>query len=123
MSVALLEVRDLATHFFTRAGVVKAVDGVSFHLRRGEVLGLVGESGCGKSTLGKAIMGINRPTAGEIRFEGQQIDRLSPGARRAVRRSLQYAYQDPGASLDPRWKKDAKIEIVVKGDPAVIASG
>jgi len=77
---------------------------VSFDLMPGEVFGLVGESGCGKSTLGKTIMGINQPTAGEIRFEGQQIDRLSPAARRAVRRSLQYAYQDPGASLDPRWK-------------------
>jgi peptide/nickel transport system ATP-binding protein len=107
----LLEVRDLKKHFsvhqglFSRAsGLVYAVDGVSLHIDRGETLGLVGESGCGKSTLGKAIMGIHKPTAGEIWFEGQRIDALAPGARRAVRKSLQYAYQDPGASLDPRWK-------------------
>jgi oligopeptide/dipeptide ABC transporter ATP-binding protein len=77
---------------------------VSLDLVPGEVFGLVGESGCGKSTLGKAIMGIHKPTAGEIWFEGQRIDGLEPAARRGVRRSLQYAYQDPGASLDPRWK-------------------
>jgi oligopeptide/dipeptide ABC transporter ATP-binding protein len=110
MTDAILSVRDLQVHFAVRGafgrrvGAIKAVDGVSFDLMPGEVFGLVGESGCGKSTLGKTIMGINQPTAGEIRFEGQQIDRLSPAARRAVRRSLQYAYQDPGASLDPRWK-------------------
>ncbi len=106
----ILSVRDLKVHFTVRGpfnrriGAIKAVDGVSFDLMPGEVFGLVGESGCGKSTLGKTIMGINQPTDGEIWFEGKQIDRLSPAARRPVRRSLQYAYQDPGASLDPRWK-------------------
>ena len=110
MTSAILSVRDLQVHFTVRGpfnrriGSIRAVDGVSFDLMPGEVFGLVGESGCGKSTLGKTIMGIHQPTAGEIWFEGQQIDRLSPAARRAVRRSLQYAYQDPGASLDPRWK-------------------
>ncbi|MGE3744086.1 MAG: ABC transporter ATP-binding protein [Geminicoccaceae bacterium] len=110
MTDAILSLRDLEVHFAVRGpfgrrvGAIRAVDGVSFDLMPGEVFGLVGESGCGKSTLGKTIMGINQPTAGEIHFEGQQIDRLSPAARRAVRRSLQYAYQDPGASLDPRWK-------------------
>ena len=107
---ALLGVRDLKVHFTVRGpfnrrvGAIKAVDGVAFDLMPGEVFGLVGESGCGKSTLGKAIMGIHRPSAGEIWFEGQRIDQLSPAARRAVRSRLQYAYQDPGASLDPRWK-------------------
>jgi peptide/nickel transport system ATP-binding protein len=106
----VLSVRDLRVHFTVRGpfnrrvGAIKAVDGVSFDLIPGEVFGLVGESGCGKSTLGKTIMGIHPPTTGEIWFEGQQIDRLAPAARRAVRSSLQYAYQDPGASLDPRWK-------------------
>ncbi|MBI2742217.1 MAG: ABC transporter ATP-binding protein [Rhodospirillales bacterium] len=106
----ILSVRDLQVHFAVlgpfnrRVGSIKAVDGVSFELMPGEVFGLVGESGCGKSTLGKTIMGINQPDAGEIWFEGKQIDRLPPAARRAVRKSLQYAYQDPGASLDPRWK-------------------
>jgi oligopeptide/dipeptide ABC transporter ATP-binding protein len=110
MTSAILSVRDLQVHFAVRGpfnrrvGSIKAVDGVSFDLMPGEVLGIVGESGCGKSTLGKTIMGIHQPNAGAIWFEGQQIDRLSPAARRAVRRSLQYAYQDPGASLDPRWK-------------------
>src|SRR5258707_4954053 len=106
----ILGLADLQVHFTVRGpfnrriGAIKAVDGVSFDLMPGEVFGLVGESGCGKSTLGKAIMGIHQPNAGEIWFEGQRIDRLAPAARRAVRRSLQYAYQDPGASLDPRWK-------------------
>jgi len=110
MTSAILSVRDLQVYFAVRGafnrriGSIKAVDGVSFDLMPGEVFGLVGESGCGKSTLGKAIMGIHRPSLGEIWFEGQRIDRLPPAARRAVRRSLQYAYQDPGASLDPRWK-------------------
>src|SRR5689334_8781447 len=110
MTSAILSVRDLKVHFAVRGpfnrriGAIKAVDGVSFDLMPGEVFGLVGESGCGKSTLGKTIMGINRPSGGEIWFEGRQIDRLSAAARRPVRRSLQYAYQDPGASLDPRWK-------------------
>jgi oligopeptide/dipeptide ABC transporter ATP-binding protein len=110
MTSAILSVRDLQVHFAVRGpfgrriGSIRAVDGVTFDLMPGEVFGLVGESGCGKSTLGKAIMGINQPNAGEIRFEGQRIDDLPPAARRAVRRSLQYSYQDPGASLDPRWK-------------------
>jgi oligopeptide/dipeptide ABC transporter ATP-binding protein len=123
MTGAILNVRDLKVHFAVRGpfnrrvGAIKAVDGVSFGLMAGEVLGIVGESGCGKSTLGKTIMGIHRPDAGEIWFEGQQIDRLTPNARRAVRRSLQYAYQDPGASLDPRWKIGSSLH-----EPLVIHS-
>ncbi len=112
MSVAapLLEVADLARHFplrnafGRRTGWLRAVDGVSLDVRAGEALGLVGESGCGKSTLGKTVMGIFRPTAGEIRFLGREIGRLSARERRRVARDLQYVYQDPGASLDPRWK-------------------
>src|SRR5207247_626435 len=69
-----------------------------------ETLGLVGESGCGKSTLGKTVMGIYRPTAGDIRFAGREIGHLPARERRAVAGDLQYVYQDPGASLDPRWK-------------------
>jgi oligopeptide/dipeptide ABC transporter ATP-binding protein len=106
----LLEVVDLVRHFAVRnafgrrVGWLRAVDGVSFAVRAGETLGLVGESGCGKSTLGKTVMGIHAPTAGEIRFDGREIGRLPRRERRAVARDLQYVYQDPGASLDPRWK-------------------
>jgi oligopeptide/dipeptide ABC transporter ATP-binding protein len=81
-----------------------AVDDVSFALAPGEVLGLVGESGCGKSTLGKTIMGIHEPSAGQVRFEGQVIAGDGVARDNAMRAKVQYAYQDPGASLDPRWK-------------------
>jgi len=90
--------------FGRRVGWLRAVDGVSLQVHPGETLGLVGESGCGKSTLGKTVMGIYTPTAGEIRFAGREIGRLPRRARRAVAKHLQYVYQDPGASLDPRWK-------------------
>jgi oligopeptide/dipeptide ABC transporter ATP-binding protein len=106
----LLDVVDLSRHFVVRTafgrrtGWLRAVDGVSFSVRAGETLGLVGESGCGKSTLGKTVMGIYAPTAGEIRFLGREIGRLRGRERRKVARDLQYVYQDPGASLDPRWK-------------------
>jgi peptide/nickel transport system ATP-binding protein len=109
-SAPLLELVDVARHFPVRSafgrrvGWLRAVDGVSLQVHPGETLGLVGESGCGKSTLGKTVMGIYTPTAGEIRFAGREIGRLPRRARRAVAKNLQYVYQDPGASLDPRWK-------------------
>ncbi len=87
-----------------RTGWLKAVDDISFSVRRGEILGVVGESGCGKSTLGKTLMGIHRPSAGHIMFEGAEIGAEGQAQDRALRRHLQYSYQDPGASLDPRWK-------------------
>ena len=77
---------------------------MSLSVRKGEILGIVGESGCGKSTLGKTIMGIHPATDGKIVFEGNDITSLRPDKSRALRRRLQYSYQDPGASLDPRWK-------------------
>jgi oligopeptide/dipeptide ABC transporter ATP-binding protein len=110
VSAPLLELVDLTRHFVVRnafgrrVGWLRAVDGVSLRVEAGETLGLVGESGCGKSTLGKTVMGIYTPTAGDIRFEGREIGRLARPARRSVAKDLQYVYQDPGASLDPRWK-------------------
>jgi oligopeptide transport system ATP-binding protein len=106
----ILELRDVHTHFpilngwGRRSGWLRAVDGVSVSVARGEVLGIVGESGCGKTTLGKTIAGIYIPAAGTIRFEGHDIGTLSPREGRAFRKGLQYCYQDPGASLDPHWR-------------------
>jgi len=106
----LLDVADLRKYFPVRdvwqrqVGWLKALDDVSLFVRKGEILGIVGESGCGKSTLGKTIMGIHPATDGKIVFEGNDITNLRPDKSRALRRRLQYSYQDPGASLDPRWK-------------------
>src|SRR5688572_5294609 len=93
----LLDVRDLVMHFpltqgiiFQRkVGAVQAVDGVSFHVNRGETLGLVGESGCGKSTTGRAILQLYKPTAGQVLFDGRDLTQLSGGEMRKMRRHLQ----------------------------------
>jgi oligopeptide transport system ATP-binding protein len=105
----LLEVRDLVKHYPVssgflgrQVGLVRAVDGVSFAIRRGETLGLVGESGCGKTTTGRCILQLERPTSGSVRFEGQELTTLSPAALRAVRRRIQVIFQDPYSSLNPR---------------------
>jgi len=109
-SAPLLEIVDLVRYFplrnafGRRTAWLRAVDGVSLSVQPEETLGLVGESGCGKSTLGKTAIGIHTPTAGDIWFAGREIGRLPPRERRRVARDLQYVYQDPGASLDPRWK-------------------
>jgi oligopeptide transport system ATP-binding protein len=109
MTAPLLEVKNLTKHFPIRGGVfsktignVYAVDGVSFDLREGESLGLVGESGCGKSTTARAILRLIEPTGGEVIFEGKDICRFSPKEIRSVRRHMQIVFQDPYASLDPR---------------------
>jgi len=106
---ALLSVRDLKVHFPVRLGglfgkyaPVKAVDGVSFDLKPGETLGVVGESGCGKSTLGRAILQLIPPTDGTVLWLGERIERLSQGEMRAKREDMQIIFQDPLASLDPR---------------------
>jgi len=105
--MALLEVRDLKTHFFTREGVVRAVDGVSFSVERGKTLGIVGESGCGKSVTALSIMGlIPRPPArivgGSIHFDGRDLTQLSEKQLAAVRgRQVSMIFQDPMTSLNP----------------------
>ncbi len=109
MSDILLEVRDLKKYYTTKGGilsgpkrVVKAVDGVSFQLQKGEILGIVGESGCGKSTLGRSILRLIDATQGEIIFEGENVRALSREEMRKKRRDMQIIFQDPGASLNPR---------------------
>ena len=99
---ALLEVRDLVKHFTVGRGIVRAVDGVSFSIERGETLGLVGESGCGKTTTGRCILQLERPTSGTVRFEGRELTTLNQTELRAVRRKLQVIFQDPYSSLNPR---------------------
>jgi oligopeptide transport system ATP-binding protein len=86
-----------------RVGWIRAVDGISFHVFRGEVMGLVGESGCGKSTLAKTIMGMYSPDEGQVRFKDRIINKLSGEELRNLHREIQYVYQDSGASLDPWW--------------------
>jgi oligopeptide transport system ATP-binding protein len=101
----LLAIRDLKVHFDLRAGrkgVVKAVDGVTIDIYRGETLGLVGESGCGKSTLGRAILRLTEPTSGQVLYRNQDLAHLSKREMREHRRHLQIIFQDPYASLNPR---------------------
>jgi oligopeptide/dipeptide ABC transporter ATP-binding protein len=106
----LVDIRGLKVHFPIRGGLmgrtvasVKAVDGVDLQIKRGEVLGLVGESGCGKSTLGRAILQLIKPTAGLVFFEGEDLTRLSPNELRRKRADMQMIFQDPFSSLDPRF--------------------
>ena len=107
----LLEVTDLRKHFPLHGGVlgrvtgqVHAVDGVSFAIARGETLSLVGESGCGKSTVGRAILRLTKPTAGEVRLDGERLDTLPDAQLRRLRRRMQVVFQDPFSSLSPRMK-------------------
>jgi oligopeptide/dipeptide ABC transporter ATP-binding protein len=107
---AILEVRDLVKHFPIRQGIlvkrtighIKAVDGASFDLHKGETLGVVGESGCGKSTLAKVLMNLEAPTAGTVRFHGKDVYGLRSGEQRRLRRNIQLVMQDPYTSLNPR---------------------
>jgi peptide/nickel transport system ATP-binding protein len=110
MNGNLVELTDLKMYFPIKSGIVldrhvgdiKAVDGVSLEIRRGETLGLVGESGCGKSTIGRAILRLYEPTEGTIRFAGQDITRLGESELRPLRRRMQMIFQDPYSSLNPR---------------------
>jgi oligopeptide transport system ATP-binding protein len=113
---ALLSVQDLKVHFPIRGGVlgttfaqVRAVDGVSFDLKSGETLGIVGESGCGKSTLGRAVLRLIKVTDGRVVWAGQDLFGLGAKALRAERRQMQIIFQDPLASLDPRMSVETII--------------
>jgi oligopeptide transport system ATP-binding protein len=106
----LVDIKDLKMHFPVKSngllrrtiGAVKAVDGVSFSVKRGETLGLVGESGCGKSTTGRAILQLHRPTSGAVMFEGKDLTKVKGEELRRIRRKVQIIFQDPYASLNPR---------------------
>ncbi|MES2143944.1 MAG: oligopeptide/dipeptide ABC transporter ATP-binding protein [Pseudomonadota bacterium] len=112
----LVEVEGLKMHFPVlaglfrrRAGAVRAVDGVSFGIDKGETLGLVGESGCGKSTVGRSLLRLCEPTAGRISIDGEDVLQLGPAALRAKRPTMQMVFQDPQASLNPRMTLSAII--------------
>jgi oligopeptide transport system ATP-binding protein len=112
----LLEVNGLTKQFPIKGGIfgrevdrVHAVDGVTFHINAGETLGMVGESGCGKSTTGRCILRLIEPTAGEVKFNGQNVTTMGSDALREVRRDMQIIFQDPFASLNPRMTVEAII--------------
>jgi peptide/nickel transport system ATP-binding protein len=124
----LVELVDVARHFDVSPpwlnrllerkprALLKAVDGVSLAIASGETLGLVGESGCGKSTVARLIVGLYRPTRGEIRYAGKRID--AEGARHAARREMQMIFQDPYASLNPRWRVADIVAEPLRAAPA-----
>lgn len=110
MTEALLQVEELVKYFPIRRGVlqrtvghVKAVDGISFAVNQGETLGVVGESGCGKSTMGRSVLRLIEPTKGKVTFNGKNVLSLNKPEMRAMRREMQIVFQDPYASLNPRY--------------------
>ncbi|MBL7516597.1 ATP-binding cassette domain-containing protein, partial [Frankia sp. CNm7] len=117
---ALLSVRDLVVEYHTKGGVVQAVSKVSFDIVAGETLGIVGESGCGKSTTGRAVLRLDKLTAGRISFAGEPIESAGESRMRELRRHIQMIFQDPVASLNPRRSvKDLVVEgLAIAGAPA-----
>jgi ABC-type microcin C transport system duplicated ATPase subunit YejF len=115
---AVIIAQDISKHFPVTKGLfsrktgkpIRAVDGVSFHIPRGSCFAVVGESGSGKSTLARLLVGLLRPSAGDVRIEGQSLGACSEAELRAVRRRVQLVLQDPRASLDPRMRVSAVLE-------------
>lgn len=102
MGDAILEVRNLCKHYKTKRGLLHAADNVTFDIKKGRTLGVVGESGCGKSTVGRTVLRLLEPTSGQIFFEGNDITKLNAAQMRLYRQKMQMIFQDPFASLDPR---------------------
>jgi oligopeptide/dipeptide ABC transporter ATP-binding protein len=113
--MALLEVRDLVVQFAIPGGIVRAVDGVSFHVDTGESVGLVGESGCGKTTSGRCVIRLLKPTAGQILFDGEDIAQWPESRIRPLRCRMSLIFQDPYGSLDPRQSAGSIV-----GEPLLI---
>ncbi len=119
----ILDVRDLKMHFPVTSGIIlqrtvaqiKAVDGITFQVKRGETFGLVGESGCGKTTTGRCILQLYKPTSGQIFFDGEELSTLSNRQMRAKRREMQVIFQDPYSSLNPRMTAGNII-----GEPLIV---
>ena len=121
MSDILLEVKGLKKYFPIKRGIfsktvgnVKAVDDVSFSIRRGETLGLVGESGCGKTTTGRCILRLIEPTAGSVKFEGEEVTTMHQARLREMRRQMQIIFQDPYSSLNPRITVGGMLNEILK---------
>ena len=125
----LLEVTDLKTHFPVRQGMlqrivdhVRAVDGVSFSIKPGETLGLVGESGCGKTTVGRTILRLIPATSGSVRYAGEEVFAMNARQMRDIRRKMQIIFQDPAGSLNPRMRvgrivgEPLEVHGIAKGD-------
>ena len=128
MNGALLDVRDLATHFFTRSGVARAVDGVSFALAPGETLGIVGESGSGKTITAFSLLGLVDPPGrivrGSIRFEGRELLGMAPGELRSIRgRRLSMIFQDPMTTLNPVLTVEQQMRLALAAHERISTRG
>lgn len=121
MSDIVFEIKNLKKHYeinmglFSKPKIIKALDGISFNVKKGEILSIVGESGCGKSTTAKLMLKIEEPTSGDILFEGKDITKLEGDELREYRKKVQIIFQDPYSSLNPRWKVGQII-----GEPLIL---